>query len=232
MKKFIITLLLFLGVFSINAQNMGQWGAVYLKVRISDKFGYYGEHHLRYTDKGTGYDLHKSYNRMGLNYFVNNNFDIVVGPAIIGKFNQTTGYNNEDPYDQTTLMEYRIWHQYLYHHYLGRAKIYHQVRVEHRWEDKGEDFKNSNRYRYKLYAYIPINNRHITPGTFYIAPSIELFMHDNHTYNLEDLRIYNALGYRINETTSFTAGHMWTYNKTATTNVFRFSLFIDFDLRK
>ncbi|WP_281613840.1 DUF2490 domain-containing protein [Flammeovirga sp. SubArs3] len=232
MKKVLITLILILGSITIYAQNDGQWGGLYLKARISDKLGYYGEHHIRYTDEGNGFYLHKSYNRMGLNYFVNDHFDIVVGPAIIGKFNQDTGYGEQDPYDQTTLMEYRIWHQYLYHHYIGRAKIYHQVRIEHRWEDKVGYTKYSNRYRYKLYAYIPINNKHMSPGTFFVSPSVELFMQDNHTHSLEDLRIYNAIGYKFNETTSFTAGHMWTYNQTATSNVFRFSLYIDFDLRK
>lgn len=232
MKKLIITILLVFTSFLVFGQNPGQWGAIYFKARFTDKIGYYGEHHLRYSDDGNGYHLHKSYNRMGINYFVNDNFDIVVGPAIIGKFNQQTEYGEQDPYDQSTLMEYRIWHQYLYHHYIGRAKIYHQVRIEHRWEDKGEYFKYSNRYRYKLYAYIPINNKEITPGTFYIAPSVEVFMHDNHTHNLEDFRVYNAIGYKFNETTSFTAGHMWTYNKLETSNVFRFSLFVNLDLRK
>ncbi|WP_052444139.1 DUF2490 domain-containing protein [Flammeovirga sp. OC4] len=230
MKKIIITMLLSLAAISIYAQDTGQWGAAYLKVRLSDKLGYYGEHHLRYTDKGYGYDLHKSYNRMGLNYFVNDNFDIVVGPAIIGKFNQEIE-STDDPYDQTTLMEYRIWHQYLYHHYWGRVKFYHQVRIEHRWEEKVEYTKYSNRYRYKLYAYIPLNNDHIEPGTFYLVPSVELFMHDNHDESLEDFRVYNALGYKFDEDISFTAGHMWTYNHTATTNVFRFTVYIDLDLR-
>ncbi|MBB6461941.1 DUF2490 domain-containing protein [Flammeovirga kamogawensis] len=222
-----LILIVFLCISSlVNAQDMGQWGAVYGKARFSDRLGYYAEHHARFNDSGEGLEIYKSYNRMGLNYFVNNNFDIVVGPAVIGKFNQ------ENEFGKSTLMEYRIWHQYVYHHYSGRVKFYHQVRIEHVWADKGTHYKYRNRYRYKAYAYIPINKRHVEPGAFYVVPSVEIFMHDNSTHSLEDFRVYNAIGYKFNETTSFTAGHMWTWNNEQTSNVFRFSLYIDLDLRK
>ncbi|NLR94279.1 DUF2490 domain-containing protein [Flammeovirga agarivorans] len=155
MKKIVLVLtLMFLSLLSF-AQDQGQWGALYFKARMSDRFSYYAEHHIRFNNT----ELYKSYNRMGLQYAVAKNFSIVVGPAVIAKFNT----------EKETAIEYRIWHQYLYTHKIGRIEMHHQVRLEHVWFEGA----TWNRYRYKPYAYIPLNTREMEVGTVYFVPSIE-----------------------------------------------------------
>ncbi len=227
-------------------EETGVWAGLYLKVRLSERLGYYAEHHYRARNElGNVTSFvgrpRQVYNRAGLNIFVNKNFEFVIGPALI--FNYSPDPGNPD-YENYTV-ESRIWHQWLLKMPpMGRVKIMHQFRFEHRWKKEpnvGAEYDYTNRYRYKIFAYIPINNRFILPKTWFISPSAEIFMQSGESivFNpFEDFRTYNGVGYVLNNSVTFFAGHMWTYGQKSsgyeyrTSHIFRFNVYIGLDGRK
>jgi len=231
---------------STTLGETGVWNGVYLKVKLKDKIGYYGEHHYRlrnslnnlYSFVGRNRQV---YNRAGINIFFNPNFEAVIGPTLV--FNFTPDKSN--PELKKVVVEPRIWHQWLFiMPAMGRVKVYHQFRFEHRWKRGNrfdDEFDYTNRYRYKLFAYIPINRKKIEERTLFFSPSAEIFMHTGKSiiFNpFEDFRTYNGLGYVYNKNITFFAGHMWTIgqqpqgNEYRTTHILRFNVFIGLDGRK
>lgn len=224
----------------------GIWNGLYLKLKFTNKLGYYGEHHYRTRnslDNLTSFIgiPRQVYNRFGLNYTVNKHFEIVVGPTLVFNF---TPRPNDDQFEKVTL-EPRIWHQWLLiMPEMGRVKLYHQFRFEHRWKrnnDVGAKLEYTNRYRYKVFAYIPINGDKIVPRTLFFSPSAEIFMQSgkqivNNAF--EDFRTYNGFGYVWNKNVTLFAGHMYTLGQTnnfgvyRSSHIIRLNVFVGLDFRK
>ncbi|WP_281615224.1 DUF2490 domain-containing protein [Flammeovirga sp. SubArs3] len=229
-----------------SLEETGIWTGAYIKVRFSEKLGYYGEHHYRVRndldDVNSFYGRPRQiYNRAGLNIFFNDYFEAVIGPTMVVNFSPEPGSDQYEPYT----IEHRIWHQWLLKMpMMGRVKIYHQFRFEHRWKrdnNIGAEHDYTNRYRYKMFAYIPINKRKIEKNTLYFSPSFEIFMHSGASiaYNpFEDFRTYNGFGYVLNNQITFFAGHMWTLGQKSSgyqykeSHILRFNIFIGLDTRK
>ncbi len=247
-----ITLLVFTP-FSIDAQTRsraelretGSWNGLYVKLRLSNKLGYYGEHHYRRRNSRENlFDfvgrMRQVYNRAGLNIFFNENFEAVIGPTLV--FNYTPQPGNPE-FEKVTL-EPRIWHQWLFiMPPMGRVKVYHQFRFEHRWKrdnNVGADFYYTDRFRYKLFAYIPLNKKKIEPKTLFISPSAEIFMQAGRSiiyHPFEDFRVYTGIGYVFNQRYTFFGGHMWTFGQNPSgfeygmSHIIRLNLFMGLDLR-
>lgn len=224
----------------------GLWNGLYLKVKLSKNLGYYGEHHYRLRNSED--NLHdfigrnrQFYNRAGLQIYFNPYFEAVIGPTLVLNFSPRPG---DDGFENVTL-EPRIWHQWLFSMpSMGRVKLYHQFRFEHRWKRDntiGSQHYFTHRYRYKFFAYIPINKKEINPGTLYFSPSAEIFMHSGRSivFNpFEDFRTYNGFGYVLNGNVTLFAGHMWTLGQVPTgfqyktSHIIRLNAFIGLDGRK
>ncbi len=145
-------------------EETGIWNGLYLKVKISRKIGYYGEHHYRVRnrlDNLTSFvgRTRQIYNRAGINLFFNEYFEAVIGPTLVFNFSPEPGNEN---FERVTL-EPRIWHQWLFAMPpMGRFRLFHQFRFEHRWRRsnrKGAEYEYTDRYRYKFFAFIPINKK-------------------------------------------------------------------------
>lgn len=224
----------------------GVWNGVYIKAKLNNKIGYYGEHHYRLRNSEDNlYDfigrVRQIYNRAGVNIFFNPNFEAVIGPTLV--FNYTP--SPDDVKFEKITLEPRIWHQWLFlMPYMGRVKMYHQFRFEHRWKrDNRIDapFEYTDRFRYKVFAYIPINKKKIEEKTFFISPSAEIFMHAGKSIvfdPFEDFRTYNGVGYVLNNNVTFFGGHMWTLGQQRTgfeyrtSHIIRLNVFLGFDWRK
>ncbi|GJM61565.1 DUF2490 domain-containing protein [Persicobacter diffluens] len=227
-------------------EETGLWFGAYLKIQFSPKLGYYGEHHWRVRnsldDVWSFYGRKRQmYNRFGLNIFFNEYFEGVIGPTLVLNFTPEPG----NPEYEKVTYEPRIWHQWLLKMpQIGRFKIYHQFRFEHRWKRKNDvnaEYKYTNRYRYKLFAYIPLNTKKIKPKTFFFSPSAELFMHSGKSIGanpMEDFRTYNGFGYVLNQNITFFVGHMYTLGQKTSgyeyrsSNILRFNVFIGLDTQK
>jgi opacity protein-like surface antigen len=228
-----------------NVEETGLWVGLYLKGKINDKWFYYGEHHYRRRNSlDNTFDfvgrMRQVYNRAGINYVHNEYFNVVLGPTFV--LNYTPQPGNPD-FEKITY-EPRIWHQWLFSMpYIGRMKLYHQFRFEHRWKrDNNVDatFDYTDRYRYKVYAYIPLNKPKLQNKTWFLAPSAEIFLETGKSkvYNqLEDFRVYTGLGYILNSKITFFGGHMWTIGTKASgfefreSHIIRLNVFYNFDLR-
>jgi hypothetical protein len=253
MKKCIVFFSLMLLFWPSRAQDVaenrlvetGNWNGLYLRFCISEKLYYYGEHHYRRRNSVDNlYDfvgrMRQWYNRAGINYFYNEYFNVIIGPTLVLNYTPRPG----DPDYEYITIEPRIWHQWLFTMpYLGRVKIYHQFRFEHRWRRsnlKGSEFQYTNRYRYKIFAYIPINKNKLEKRTLFFSPSAEIFMQSGKSivYNhFEDFRVYTGLGYILNNSVTFFGGHMWTVGQDQVGNIYnqthiiRLNIFINLDLR-
>ncbi|MBX3042328.1 MAG: DUF2490 domain-containing protein [Candidatus Kapabacteria bacterium] len=226
-------------------EETGLWNGLYLKVKLSDKIGYYGEHH--YRTRNSQDDLYnfisitrQVYNRAGINIFFNPYFEAVIGPTLVFNFNPQPG--NSD-FENITL-EPRIWHQWLFKMpEMSNISLYHQFRFEHRWRRsnlKGSDMNYTDRYRYKVFAYIPLNKSKMEEKSLYFSPSAEIFFQSGESIvnnHFEDFRIYNGFGYIYNERITFFAGHMWTIGQKSSgfeyseSHIFRLNVFIGLDAR-
>ncbi|MFN4145463.1 MAG: DUF2490 domain-containing protein [Runella sp.] len=249
--------ILFLGFllpFALNAQQSavsqleetGIWNGVYIKAKISNKIGYYGEHHYRVRNGLENVNsfvgrTRQIYNRAGLNLYFNEYFEGVVGPTLVFNFSPEPGNRN---FEKVTL-EPRIWHQWLFiMPSMGRFKLFHQFRFEHRWRRSnriGAEHEYTNRYRYKFFTYIPINKSKLENHTFFFSPSAEIFLQSGRSiayHPFEDFRTYNGFGYILNPNTTFFAGHMWTIGQKntgfeyRTSHIIRLNVLIGLDLRK
>jgi hypothetical protein len=161
------------------------------------------------------------YNRFGFTYLFTDNFEVTVGPTIVLNYSP----NPENPNFQEYTIENRIWHQWLFTQSVASAKVLHQFRFEHRWKrynDIGAEYLYTNRYRYKITAYIPLNKPKMENKTFFIAPSNEIFFQTGShiTDILEENRLYTAIGYTYNNLMFF-GGHMWTYGPTSIPGTYR-----------
>ncbi|MFC4873254.1 DUF2490 domain-containing protein [Negadavirga shengliensis] len=195
------------------------WNGLYVKLRLSDRFFWYQENHYRRKasmDNRSDFvgRMGQIYNRFGFTYLFNDQFEVTLGPTLV--LNYTP--DREDPTYLNYTIEPRIWHQWLFTQSIAGAKILHQFRVEHRWKrynDIGADYKYTDRFRYKIMAYIPINKPRMENNTFFIAPSNEVFFETGKhiTDVFEENRVYTAIGYTYNNFMFF-GGHMWTYGPT------------------
>ena len=230
---------------STRLEETGVWNGVYLKARITNKIGYYGEHHLRLRNKADDINsfvgrTRQVYNRAGINFFFNEYFEGIIGPTLV--LNYTPDKSNPD--FEKIVLEPRIWHQWLFiMPTMGRFKLYHQFRFEHRWKRSNvvdSNFEYTNRYRYKLFTYMALNKKTIEVKTLFFSPSAEIFMQSGRpiVYNpFEDFRTYNGFGYVLNPNITFFAGHMWTLGQKSsgfeyrTSHILRFNVLIGLDFR-
>lgn len=223
----------------------GLWYGLYTKFQLTNKLYYYAETHYRRKNSihnrvdFTG-RMGKIYNRHGLTYLFNPNFELTFGPVLV--LNYSPDPRNAE-YEKIVL-EPRIWHQWLFMQPLvGKIKLYNQFRFEHRFKRsnlEGAEYKYTNRYRYKLYTYLPINKPAVGNKTFFISPSAEIFMHSGKSvvYNpFEDFRVYTTIGY-IYKNWMIYGGHMWTLGQADNgyeykqSHVIRLNISVNLDLRK
>lgn len=230
----------------LREARSGLWFGLYTKLRLGDKIYYYAEtHYRRQNSLENRLDfagrMGKIYNRHGINYLVNKYFEVTAGPVLVLAYGPEKG----NPKYERMVPEYRFWHQYLLiQPPMGRVKFYHQFRFEHRFRRGYEvavpEYNYTTRYRYKIYAYIPLNKPYLAEKTLYLSPSVELFMHSGKTIvsnPLEDFRIYPVLGYIINKNFMCSAGYTYAIGQANTgyeynqTHLLRLNLYVNFDLR-
>lgn len=202
------------------------WNGLYLKLRLSDKWWWYQENHYRRrssADNRLDYvgRMSQLYNRFGMTYIFTDNFEVTFGPTLVWNF----APDRTSPDFVDSVLEPRFWHQWLLTQSAGRVKILHQFRFEHRFKRNnniGSEFNYTDRWRYKVTAYVPLNKPKMENNTFFVAPSNEFFFETGkQVWNIfEENRIYTAIGYTYNNYMFF-GGHMWTYGPTNAPGTYR-----------
>lgn len=208
------------------APTTESWNGLYLKFRLSDKIFWYQEAHYRRRNSIENRAdfvgrMSQIYNRGGFVWLFNDQFEVTVGPTLVWNFTP----DPDDPTYLSSTLEPRLWHQWLLTQSIGGVKLLHQFRFEHRFKrdnDLGAEYIYTDRYRYKITAYIPLNKPRMENKTFFLAPSNEIFFETGkHQIDiLEENRVYTAIGYTYNNFMFF-GGHMWTYGPTNVRGVYR-----------
>lgn len=228
----------------ISEMGSNLWVGSYNVFRIGEKLFWDAQHHYRrgaYNGVPFVGKMDQIYNRHALSYVVNKTFRVTAGGVLRLDF-------PTDPEDESLARlryEPRFWHEYLFIMPYNRFMVYHRIRVEHRWtkgfnEDADWDFKN--RWRYKIYAFIPLNKPKLEPGAWYIVPDVEIIMQSGKSIvdnPLEDLRIYPQVGYIVSPRLKIGGGPMYTTGQRSGAGyewrqriVFRVNAYVSLNLRK
>lgn len=227
-----------------NPLTSNLWLNSYTQVRLTEKLYWRAETHFRTASTNNvpfvG-RMAQQYNRHALNYIFSPTFNASVGGVLRLNFNPFPG----DAQYEALVFEPRIWHEYFFVVPFNRFQLYHRIRIEHRWSRsnlENSDFFFRNRWRYKIYAKVPLNNKKLVPGTFYVNPDIELILQSGKVVGsslLDDLRLYGYLGYIYSPSYTFTGGLMYTTGQTLIDGlvfnrrlIISFSAYISLDFRK
>lgn len=219
------------------------WVNSYGTFRLSDKWYWHAELHYRRNESNKTLflgEMAQVYNRHGIKYIPTKNFSATAGGVLRLDFNPNAqqGFNS-------MILEPRIWHEYIWTMPYQRFRIYHRIRIEHRWKKgfaKGDEYIFGNRWRYKFLMKIPLNKPKLEPGAFYFSPDVELIMQTGSKITdnpLEDLRIFPTFAYIANPRVTYSAGLMYTTGQTSQAGsiyreryIVKFNVYINLDLRK
>jgi hypothetical protein len=225
MRTFILSVLFFSFVGVVLSQGgraefeplgTNLWLGSYNKFRLSEKWFWRAEFHYRRGGfDGTPYvgRMAQIYNRHAINYIVSPKFNVAYGVVLRLDFTPDPG--NID--FEHVIPEPRLWHEYMFVMPFSRFQLFHRIRIEHRWS-RGSRVDNPewiyrDRWRYKIYAQIPLNKSYLGSGTLFFNPDAEIIMQSGKTVGgsaLEDLRLYPSLGYIVSPQVTYTAGMMYT----------------------
>ncbi len=222
---------LFFLTISLSAQNNGEneFGAWYMYFgtnTVSEKLSIHTEAQFRF------YEISSNFNqlllRTGLNYHLNANAIATFG----------YGYIDTDPtFEDTplqdgptlinTLIEHRIFEQFILKNKVGKVRFEHRYRLEQRFINN-RDFDISDtqhRARYRLQLTLPLSK------TIFLNAYDEVFL------NLQDNifgqnRLYGAVGFHLSANSSVQFGYLKNHFNTANFDRIQIGLFLNTDLRK
>ncbi|MGB1205954.1 MAG: DUF2490 domain-containing protein, partial [Chitinophagales bacterium] len=204
------TLLMFVGFFlmllSINTKvlaqeknkELGAWYMYFWGVSLPDsKFGFQGD--IQHRNWNLGSDLQQLMLRAGMTYKPLDNVKTTLGYAhILGGGMDDIGLVSH---------EHRIYQEALVSQKLGnRVFLKHRYRFEQRWTTNRttEAKAMRTRWRYAIFATVPLNQTDLKKGAIYLALYDEVFINgftaigDNELFGLFGVnRAYAALGYSI-----------------------------------
>jgi hypothetical protein len=148
---------------------------------------------------------------------------------IIGDHNQTLirvgGQYQFKPYFQTTLgygfihtelegtpnnpfAEHRIYQEGVFSHGILSSKLRHRIRLEERFIEN-QDFRG--RFRYCLFADIPLNAKQFDKNGVYLAVYDEVFLNISDSESIKAFdrnRAYAGLGYKLQQNLGLQLGYM------------------------
>lgn len=135
----------------------------------------------------------------GISYDIANNYTALLGT---GRY-----VTDENDLGLTPNSEFRMWEQMTVNSFLDRVKFEHRYRAEQRWVNG----IYRNRFRYRLNMVIPLNNKKVVPGTFFIGIFDEVFF-NNKAPHFERNRFSAGLGYQFDKSLSLQLGWLNQYN--------------------
>ena len=185
----------------LQAQNpLGTWNVLNFNIKFNSKWGGFVETQLRSL---SFYDQFHYYEyKMGATYKLTDNFSGTTG---IGSYNT---YDEGGNFVTPALnKEIRTWLQVNIKNKIGRAYFENRFRMEQRFTTNGY----RNRYRLRLGAVIPLNEKTIKPGAFYANIWNEIFFTNREPF-FERNRVLMGMGYEISKTIAVQAGYIYQFD--------------------
>lgn len=200
MKKILLGLfsLSFLGLFAQDKENLSGFNMVSLTYKFAPKWMAYVELQTRSIEDYSYIDYYES--KGGVGYNITKNNQIFVGAGRYGT------YKNH----AISQEEHRVWLQYTLTNRIKSLKLDHRVRAEQRFFHNPITDVNTNtqRYRYRLSATLPLNNTKVQSGTVFANAFNEVFLGpDAPTFKRN--RTFGGVGYQFNDNMNTTLGYMY-----------------------
>ncbi len=168
-------------------QSLGNWNSILLKGKISPKWVFFGEGHIRSCNYDFKYDYFEIKSAIG--YSVTRNFVSFLGA---GFFNT---YEPEGFFQTPALQkEFRTWLELNLKQTFKRFNFEHRSRLEQRFIDN----RYKNQLKYRLGLLLPINKAELVRSSIYLSVNDELFIPQYGPF-VELNRFYFGAGYKMNE---------------------------------
>lgn len=193
-------LMLFLSSIGFSQSDLGSWNILNFNLKLNSKWNVFMETQLRSL---SFYDQFHYYEyKTGATYKIKNSVSITTG---VGSYNTySEGGNFENPIQNK---EIRSWFQLNMKNDLDFVILEHRYRAEQRFTSNGY----RNRFRYRLGAIVPINNKQVVPKTFYVSAWNEIFFTDNEPY-FERNRMFVGLGYEFSKQLAVQTGYIHQFD--------------------
>jgi hypothetical protein len=209
----------------VDEDELGGWYMVFFdKDFTSSRFGFQGDVQYRTWD-GSG-DLEQLLLRGGVTYRP----DALPGKYTLGLANITSGQFGDSKQTKT---ENRTYQEALIPQRVGqKGFLKHRIRFEQRWVN-GQDFRT--RFRYALFANVPLNRPDLNPGAFYLALYNEVFINGERDIGggeevdfYDRNRLYGALGYKFSNAGQIQVGYMQQHTNVVNKGQLQLSLHYSF----
>ena len=209
----------------IEEDQLGGWYMYFFsKDFAKSRLGVQGD--IQYRTWDGGGDLEQLLIRGGLTYRPSE----LPGKYTLGVANITSGEFGASDQTQT---ETRSYQEALVPQILAdRLYLKHRMRLEQRWVN-GQDFRT--RFRYALFANVPLNQPDLTSGAWYLSLYNEIFINgetnigEGKEVDIYDRnRFYAALGYKFSDWGQVQAGYMQQHTNAVNKGQFQLSLHFAF----
>jgi len=198
-KKALITIgAFFYSTYFLTAQTpgLGTWNSLTGRFNLTSKWHAFVELQLRSQQTFHDFNYHEVKGGIGYNFLPNLSGLIGTGRYVTYPVTENFG----TPILQS---EQRVWQQIIYNLNLNGVRLENRLRAEQRYTSAGY----RNRFRYRINAIVPINNKTITNQTLFLSVSNE-FHFNNENVFYEQNRFYLGAGYQFNKTWSIQMGWM------------------------
>ncbi|MBL0151983.1 MAG: DUF2490 domain-containing protein [Chitinophagaceae bacterium] len=243
---FLLFVMLLIQVVPVQAQEKKStsaeqvWLAYFNQTRLSDRWGLWGDFHLRTKDNLFS-GLNTGIARVGLTYYANDDLKLTAGYAFVNHF-------PADNHADVSRPEHRPWQQVQWHTKYKKLRLMQWIRLEERFRRKILDAStlapgtNFNfRVRYNLFTMFPLSKKRFQPGTLSWVINNELHINFGKeiVYNYFDQdRFFTGVQYHVNSHDSFQFGYQYVFQQLASgssykkSHVIRCYYFHNPDLRK
>ena len=228
-SKFVLLLLMIASCMNSVAQTKQTekinqvWLAYFNQTRLSNKWGVWGDFHLRTKEDFTN-SFSQSLLRVGVTYYIND----------VTKFTLGYGYITNYPGDnhkQINQVEHRPWQQIQWHTKYGKKRMMQWFRLEEKYKQKilndstlasGNSF--SWKVRYNFWYDIPLSKKGIVPKAWSFVVNDEL--HINFGKQIvnnyfDQNRFFLGFKYQVNEHSNLQFGYMNLFQQTAAGNKYK-----------
>lgn len=199
LKKYLLYWLI-LTPFIACSQNsdLGNWLIYFGNHQLNQHWNWH--HEIQYRNYNAIGDLEQLLIRTGIGRnLTENNNNLLLGYGYILSEN----YLGQGQESKATVVEHRVYQQFITRQTIGRLSVQHRYRFEQRFV--ASDFRL--RFRYFLSLNLPLYLRGMAENSLYLSAYNELFI-DTSEVPFDRNRLYGGVGYRFSKHVKIELGYM------------------------
>lgn len=200
MKNYSILIVLCWFNLNFSQNSLGSWNIINATVSLNEKWAIFGEGQIRSLSFYNEFHYYEV--KAGTTFKLNKNFSFTSGFGSYNTFSE--GGNFETPMQNK---EIRTWLQINNKNQLEFFVIDHRYRAEQRFTSNGY----RNRFRYRVAATVPLNNKKLLPKTYYFQAWNEVFFTDKEPY-FERNRLFLGGGYEVSKNLALQMGYIHQFD--------------------